>query len=96
METFIYRIVPYKENFMVTITDDEDAIIGEHFDYLKRAYDNGVVLLAGPCLDAAFGIVILKCNSFEEAAEFMKNDPVVKNDIMKAELHAFKVSIGSL
>lgn len=53
-------------------------------------------MLAGPCLDAAFGIVILKSTNFDEAKKFMENDPAVKNGIMMADLHTFKVSIGNL
>ncbi|WP_160318227.1 YciI family protein [Caloramator mitchellensis] len=96
METYIYKIVPYKENFMETITEEEEKIVGEHFEYLKKAHENGIVLLAGPCLDAAFGIVIFKSNNFEEAKLFMENDPAVKRGVFEAELHDFKISIGNL
>ena len=71
----------------------EEAVIEEHFDRLKKALAEGKLVLAGPCNDRAFGIVVFKAQSREEAEKFMKEDPAVKRGLMTAELHPFHVSL---
>ncbi|HEX8230402.1 MAG TPA: YciI family protein [Chloroflexia bacterium] len=51
------------------------------------------VVMAGPCLDAAFGIVIYEADSEEEARGIMENDPLVVAGVMSAEMHEFRVSL---
>ena len=71
----------------------EETVIEEHFDRLKKALAEGKLVLAGPCNDRAFGIVVFKAQSREEAEKFMKEDPAVKRGLMTAELHPFHVSL---
>lgn len=76
-------------------TPEESAVFSEHFAYLKALTKQGQVLLAGPCTDAAFGIVIFRAESDEAAQELMDNDPALKSGIMTAELHPFVASLFS-
>ena len=71
----------------------EEATLKKHFDRLEKALVDRRLILAGPCLDRAFGIVVFRANSEEEAKEFMKKDPAVSEGIMTAELHPFRVSL---
>ena len=64
-----------------------------HFIYLKNWLEKKVLVLAGPCLDAAFGVAILETESEEKAKEIMQNDPAVKGRVMTAELHPFRISL---
>ena len=64
-----------------------------HFGYLKKLTDEKTVILAGPCLDAAFGVMIFESESEETARQIMENDPAIKERLMTAELHPFKVSL---
>jgi uncharacterized protein len=73
---------------------EEEKVLEKHFSYLTGLYENGKLVLAGPCLDRAFGIVILSVTCKDEAQSIMKNDPVVIEGIMTAELHPFHISIG--
>ena len=66
-----------------------------HFNYLKDAADSGTVILAGPCLDETFGLVILQAENFEKAQKFMFDDPSVMNNVMMAEIHPFRISLLS-
>jgi hypothetical protein len=59
MPEFIYLIHPLRHEFFENSTERENAVMDEHFEYLKRATSDGVVLLAGPCLDDTFGVVVL-------------------------------------
>lgn len=93
MEQFIYKIKPTRPNFNESMTKEESEIMGNHFNYLKGLQNEGTLILAGPCLDAAFGIVVFQSDSIETAQMIMENDPAVKQGIMSAEIHPFKVSL---
>jgi len=51
------------------------------------------VVLAGPCTDGAFGIVVFEADSEEDAAVYMNGDPAVEGGLMSAELHPFRISL---
>jgi uncharacterized protein len=93
MAEYIYLIHPLREGFYERPTPAEDSVMEEHFQYLKKATDQGIVLLAGPCLDDTFGIIVLTAETDEVARAFMFNDPSVKNNVMMAELHPMRVSL---
>jgi uncharacterized protein YciI len=95
MSYFIYLLRPVRSNFFESISGEEEVILEEHFHYLEEALENGRLILAGPCLDGVFGIVIFKAASQEEAQGFMNDDPVMKRGIMRGELHPFRISLIS-
>jgi uncharacterized protein YciI len=89
--TYAYILKLVKPETMVS--EREEAIIEEHFEYLKKALVAGKLFLAGRCSDIAFGIVIFKADREEEANEFARDDPAVKKGVMTAELHPFRLSL---
>jgi uncharacterized protein YciI len=93
MPEFLYLIHPFRHGFFNAPTPEEEAILDEHFAYLKRAAETGTVLLAGPCTDDTFGLVVFRAENDEAANAFMFDDPSVKKNIMVAELHPLRVSI---
>ena len=107
MPEYIYLIHPYRRELAFHPTEEEEAILSEHLAYLQKAASEGTVrtptercsvppltvLLAGPCLDGIFGVVILRAKDEAAAQQFMFNDPAVKGDLMAAELHAFRVAV---
>jgi len=99
MPQFLYRIQPTRLGMLVEgPTELEAAITGEHFRYLQKLVEDGVVLMAGRTLNAdasTFGIVVLVASSEAEAAERMKNDPAVKHGVMRAELFPYRVGLWS-
>ena len=64
-----------------------------HFAYLKDALAAGQLVLAGPCEDLAFGLVIFQAEDDSAARAFMANDPAICAGLMTAELHPFRVSL---
>lgn len=92
-QSFVYLLRPVRSGFGEAMTPREEAVSDEHFARLKRLLAEGRLVLAGPCLDGAFGIVILEANSEAEAAEIMRSDPAVRDGVMTAELHGFRVSL---
>ena len=93
MPDYIYLIHPLRHEFFDSPTPQEVAVMDAHFEYLKKATADGVVLLAGPCLDETFGVVVFKAESDESARAFMLNDPSVGNNVMMAELHPMRISL---
>lgn len=93
METFVYLTRPTRANFLQTVTKSEGETLSIHFEYLNAALKSETLIMAGPCLDAAFGIVVFKAASLVEAEKFMNNDPAVKAGIFSGELHPYRVSL---
>jgi uncharacterized protein YciI len=93
MPEYIYLIHPLRHEFFDQPTAEEEAAVEAHFEYLKQATSEGVVLLAGPCLDETFGLVVFTAESDEKARSFMLNDPSIKCNVMMAELHPMRVSL---
>lgn len=91
---FLYRIRPVRAEMMESPTEKENAIVEEHFNYLKDLTDKGVVILAGRTLNAgesAFGLVIFHAESEEAARRIMEGDPGVRKGVFRAEVFAFRV-----
>jgi uncharacterized protein len=95
MPDYIYLIHPVREEFYDRPTQKEEAAIEAHFEYLKQATSQGRVLLAGPCLDRTFEVVILTAGNEESARTFMMNDPAVSANVVMAELHPMKIYLRS-
>ena len=93
MPEYIYLTHPFRDGFFEQPTSEEDAIMEEHFQYLKKALEAGVIVLAGPCLDATFGIIVFHAENDNAAHVFMFNDPSVKQNVMMAELHPMRISL---
>ena len=93
MPEYLYLTHPFRDGFFEQPTPEENIIMEEHFQYLKRATGAGIVLLAGPCLDNTFGIIVFRAENEETAQTFMFNDPSVKKNVMMAELHPMRVSL---
>jgi uncharacterized protein YciI len=93
MPEFIYLIHPYRHGFFDSPTAHETAVMEEHYQYLQKGAEDGTVLLAGPCTDETFGVVVFRASDEAAANAFMFNDPSVKQNIMVAELHPMRVSI---
>lgn len=90
---FVYIIKPKKENFNETGTEEDYAIMGEHFLYLKELLKKNILILAGPELNAKFGLAVIETGNEESAKDIMNNDPAVKKGIMNAELYPYRVSL---
>jgi uncharacterized protein len=93
MEEFVYLIRPQRKGFIENMTEEESAIMGSHFQYLQSLLSEQKLILAGPCLDAAFGIVVFRAETLESGRQIMENDPAVLAGIMDAEIHPYRVSL---
>lgn len=90
---FVYILKSMKENFNESGTQEEFSIMGEHFLYLKELLMKNILILAGPELNAKFGLAVIETDSEDEARRVMENDPSVAKGVMTAELFPFRVSL---
>jgi uncharacterized protein YciI len=95
MPEYIYLIHPLRVGFFEQPTKEETAVMEEHFQYLKHAAETSRIILAGPCLDDTFGIIVFRADDDAAAHAFMFNDPSVKKNVMMAELHPMRISLQS-
>jgi uncharacterized protein YciI len=90
---FAYVIRPPRATFVQDATDQERAVVGEHFRYLQHLCEAGTVVLAGRCDDGAFGIVILEADDEPAARRLMDDDPAVRAGLFKAQFQPFRIAL---
>ena len=91
---WIYFIHPPRENFAATMTDEEQAVWGVHFERLKRLLAEGTLIMAGPTLgEVNTGIAVFEAPDEEAARRIMDEDPVFAGGFARSELRPFKVSL---
>jgi uncharacterized protein YciI len=89
METthVLYLATPPRPSFYMDATPDEYAIIEQHFAFLEGLRGEGKLVLAGPALDGAFGVAVLKMTDVEEARTVVATDPAVVAGLFTPTLH---------
>ena len=90
---FIETLRPKREDFLATMTPEEKSVMGEHFAYNRKLFEEGKILLGGAATDGAVGIIVLRVGSAEEAHQIYENDPAVKAGIGQPELHPFRTTL---
>ena len=94
---FLYKIQPVRPAMLTEgPTAAEEAAVTAHFHYLQELTQKGTVFLAGRTSNtdfSSFGIVILATQSEDEAQEIVKNDPAVKERVMRAELYPYSIAL---
>jgi uncharacterized protein YciI len=93
LSTFVYVLKLVRPESFGRMSPQEELVVDQHFEYLKKALKRGKLALAGRCVNGEFGIVIFRAESEKQANEFMKNDPAVKKGIMIAEIHPFRIAL---
>ena len=94
MAEWIYFIHPPRDDFAATMTEEEDAVWGVHFERFQRELAAGRLILVGPTLGwKNTGIAIFEADDEEEARRFMEADPVIVGGYATGELRPFRVSL---
>jgi uncharacterized protein YciI len=92
MPHFLRIIRPVNDWTNREMTPHEQQLMSEHFIYLEQKFNEGKVLIAGPCEDKSMGISIWEADSREEAEEMIYGDPAVKAGIISVEIKNYKLS----
>ena len=94
MAEWIYFLHPPRTDFAETMTDDEQAVFGAHFERFERAMADGMLILVGPTFGPTnTGIAIFEAPDEAAARRFMEEDPVIVAGICTGELRPFRVSL---
>ena len=72
--------------------DLKQKIINEHIDWIKKLKKEGINIKSGFLVDdlkrpGAGGLLILEINNYENALKIIKNDPMIKNDLVEWEIN---------
>ena len=70
----------------------KQKIINEHIDRIKKLKNEGMNIKSGFLVDelkrpGAGGLLILEINNYENALKIIKNDPMIKNDLVEWKLN---------
>jgi uncharacterized protein YciI len=91
---WIYFIHPPRDNFAATMTHEERAVWGLHFERLQRLLAEGTLILAGPTLGPInTGIAVIDAPDEATARRFMDEDPAISSGFARGELRPFKLSL---
>jgi uncharacterized protein YciI len=94
MAEWIYFIHPPREDFAATMTDEERAAWGVHFERLQRLLAEGTLILAGPTLGSVnTGIAVIEAPDEDAARAIMEEDPAIAGGFARGELRPFRVSL---
>jgi uncharacterized protein YciI len=94
MAEWIYFIHPLRDDFAATMTDEEKAVWGVHFERFERLLAEGTIILVGPTLGSTnTGITIFEAPDEATARRIMEEDPVIAGGFARGELRPFRVSL---
>lgn len=93
MARWVYRIVPTRPEIVDGATDEETAIIEEHFGYQQALKAAGILILAGRTQvdEGTWGITIFEAPDEPSAHAVMQTDPAVAAGVMSATLYPYAV-----
>ena len=68
-----------------------NKIINEHINWIKKLIQKGIDIKSGFLVDefkkpGAGGLLIIEMNTYKDALEIIKNDPMIKNNIVEWKL----------
>ena len=94
MAEWIYFLHPPRPDFAATMTAEEEAVWGVHFERFQRALAEGTLVLVGPTLGSVnTGIAIFEAPDEATAQRIVEEDPVIAGGYARAELRPFRVSL---
>jgi uncharacterized protein YciI len=94
MAEWVYFIRPHRDDFLATMTAEEQEIFRVHYIRLRDLVGQGVVVLAGPTTGRVnTGIVVFEAPDEETARQVMEGDPVIAAGIADGDLQPFEVSL---
>ncbi|MCX6832410.1 MAG: YciI family protein [candidate division Zixibacteria bacterium] len=90
---YFVRLLGKRPGWPEDMTPEEEEIMGEHFEYLKKLVAEKRVVVAGPVWKPTFGLMILRVDSEDEAREIMKHEPSVSKGLHDYEMQEMILSL---
>lgn len=93
MNHYLIRYSPCRDTFLEDSSDEEQAIIGQHFLYLQSLLEQEKLLIAGRTDDAEVGIAVITAADEKEAETILHNDPAVKGKVFVGSVKLFRLAL---
>ena len=88
---FFVKTEIIKKEYLIK-NDLKRKIIKEHFDWIKKLKKDGINIKSGFLVDELKrqgdgGLLILEMNDYKNALKIIKDDPMIKNDLVEWKLN---------
>ena len=88
---FFIKTEIIKKEYLIN-NDLKRKIINEHIDWIKKLKREGINIKSGFLVDelnrpGAGGLLILEINNYKDALRIIKNDPMIKNNLVEWKLN---------
>ena len=88
---FFVKTEIIKKEYLIK-KDLRNKVIHDHINWIKKLKQNGVNIKSGFLVDefqtpGAGGLLIIEMTTFKEALQIIKNDPMIKSDIVDWQLN---------
>ena len=82
MNYFFYKLIPPRPTFPLNMTEEEAAIMQEHFAYWSGLIGEGKAVAYGPVMDpkGTYGIAVVEIEDETTAQIIAGNDPAIKSN----------------
>jgi uncharacterized protein YciI len=82
MPYFFYKLISPRPTFPDDMTEDEGAVMQQHFGYWTEHLEAGRVVVYGPVADPreTFGMAVLAVEDEAEARRLVEGDPAIAAD----------------
>jgi len=91
--TFIALLRPGRDGVLKGLSEAEEDLYGQHFTYIDNLHEDQALILAGPCTDGAFNVVVFEAEDLAHAERMMDADPAVAGGLLSVELHPFRLAL---
>ena len=90
VDRFLYRLIPPRATFPADMSEEEAAIMAQHFAYWAQLEARRIVVVLGPVLDPAgtWGLGIIEGDTEDEVRAIALEDPAVKSGMSTFEVLA--------
>ena len=79
---FFVQLLGTREDWPENMTPEEEKVMDDHFQYLKDLTFKKKVLMAGPCFEPVFGLLVLQAESEKDAMDIVSHDPSISSGVM--------------
>ncbi len=88
---FFVKTEIIKKEYLIK-KDLRNKVINEHIQWIKKLKKQGVNIKSGFLVDefqmpGAGGLLIIEMKTFKEALQIIKNDPMIKSDLVEWKLN---------
>jgi uncharacterized protein len=90
MAHFLYRLIPPRPTFPGDMTEEEGAVMQQHFGYWEGVISAGQAVAYGPVMDpeGSYGIAVIEVHDDATATGIAESDPAIASNAgFSFELH---------